>query len=75
MPDPTTVKVRVRERGYWKGMRQPGEIFDIPEDLYSPTWMDLVPDDPAPAPAPDPAPEPDPVSPPADPPPTSDPPT
>lgn len=35
--------VRATQRGFYKSLRAVDEVFDVPESLYSATWMTKVP--------------------------------
>lgn len=48
--------VRATGRGFYYWMRQTGDVFEIPEDLFEPLWQEKVSADAevaAPVPAPD----------------------
>jgi len=41
---PPSFMVRVTQRGFWNWLRYPGDEFVCPRHLYSPTWMEIIPD-------------------------------
>lgn len=38
------MKVRATQLGYYKVLRQPGDVFEVPDQLFSKNWMERVPD-------------------------------
>lgn len=50
----TDVKVRATQPGHYKRLRQVGETFNIPENLFSKTWMEKVEEKSKPGPKPKP---------------------
>lgn len=44
------MQVKVTQRGFLYWVRQPGELMDIAEHLFSPEWMEVVDSEKAPAP-------------------------
>lgn len=36
------MRVRVKERGYWDQIREPGEEFEVPDDTKPATWFEPI---------------------------------
>jgi len=38
------MKVRATQLGYYKVLRYPGDVFEVPDNLFSKRWMEPVPE-------------------------------